>query len=450
MKLTYHNSAAVVIQDNHTKILVDPWLRNGEYFGSWGIYPPYDFKPEEFDDIDFIYISHIHPDHCSPKTLEKLNKKIPILIHNFPEKYLKKNIEKLGFDVIELENNKRTELKNNLFINIIAADNCNPEICGKLFGCAILGSEYGISQIDTMAVIDNKKQVIVNTNDCPIEIAEKTARTISKEYKKIDLLLVGYAGASSYPQCFNFSEKETRIEANKKSVKRLHGAINYVQIFNPRYFMPFAGRYTLSGKNYLLNKKRGEPDLDYAVEYLTKNVDQNKSKCIVLNSKESFDITSGNSTKKYEKINQKEKEKFTEKILSKIKFDYEYQPSPNIDSLIKLLPSSYERFNDLRKKISYITETKIILKLNQNKFAVVSCNDKGYEITTPEEIKKIDKLISMEVDDRLLYLLLQGPKKAHWNNADIGSHIQYRRMPNVYEMGLMHCWNYFYSGKYID
>ena len=52
MKLTYHNSAAVVIQDNHTKILVDPWLRNGEYFGSWGIFPPYDFKPEEFrDDI---------------------------------------------------------------------------------------------------------------------------------------------------------------------------------------------------------------------------------------------------------------------------------------------------------------------------------------------------------------------------------------------------------------
>ncbi len=95
MKLTYHNSAAVVIQDNHTKILVDPWLRNGEYFGSWGIYPPYDFKPEEFDDIDFIYISHIHPDHCSPKTLSKLNKKIPILIHDFPEKYLKKKHRKI-------------------------------------------------------------------------------------------------------------------------------------------------------------------------------------------------------------------------------------------------------------------------------------------------------------------------------------------------------------------
>ena len=136
--------------------------------------------------------------------------------------------------------------------------------------------------------------------------------------------------------------------------------------------------------------------------------------------------------------------------MSKIKFSYEYQPKPSIDSLIRLLPSSYKRFNDLQKEISYFTETKIILKLIQNKFVVISCNGQGYEITTSEKIKKIGKFILMEVDDRLLYWLLQGPKKAHWNNVDIGSHIQYRRIPNIYEMGLMHCWNYFYSGKYID
>ena len=34
MKLTYHNSAAVLIQDIDTKVLIDPWFLNGEYFGS--------------------------------------------------------------------------------------------------------------------------------------------------------------------------------------------------------------------------------------------------------------------------------------------------------------------------------------------------------------------------------------------------------------------------------
>ena len=154
MKVTYHNSAAVVIQENSTKILIDPWFFDGEYFGSWGIYPPYDFKSEEFEDVDYIYISHVHPDHCSPKTLSKLNKNIPILIHNFSEKFLKKNIENLGFKVIELENNERTLLKENLYINIIAADNCNPEICGKSLGCGELESEFRATQIDSMAVID--------------------------------------------------------------------------------------------------------------------------------------------------------------------------------------------------------------------------------------------------------------------------------------------------------
>ena len=97
MKITQLNSASILIEDNvgdsKVKILCDPWLEGEEYFGSWAIYPPYDFKPKNFLDVDFIYVSHIHPDHCSAKTLSKLCKKIPVLIHNFPEKFLKNKIE---------------------------------------------------------------------------------------------------------------------------------------------------------------------------------------------------------------------------------------------------------------------------------------------------------------------------------------------------------------------
>ena len=104
MKITQLNSASVIIEDKFgdttTKILCDPWLEGEEYIGSWAIYPPYEFRPEIFTEVDFIYISHIHPDHCSSSTLSKLNKKIPVLIHNFPEKYLKQKIEGLGFKVI--------------------------------------------------------------------------------------------------------------------------------------------------------------------------------------------------------------------------------------------------------------------------------------------------------------------------------------------------------------
>ena len=446
MNITYHNSAAISIIDDETKILIDPWLTNGEYFGSWGIYPPYDFKPEEFDDVDYIYISHIHPDHCSTKTLSKLNKKIPVIIHSFPEKYFKKSIERLGFNVIEIENNKKMKIENDFSINILAADNCKPEVCGKLFGCSVLESGYGTTNIDTLAIFDNKKQVIINTNDCPYEISEKTAKIVSKQYQNVDFLLVGYAGASSYPQCFNFSEIKTKEESDKKKTKRLNDAINYVKIFNPKFFMPFAGKYTLAGKNHILNKKRGEPDLDFAIEYLTNNIDQNNNRCVVLNSKESFDISTGKCSNEY----QKEKNDYVKNVLSKIKYSFELEPFPKDTSIEKLLPLCYERFNDLRKQISYETDTKIILKLSNEKSVIVSCNDEGYEIVKNEQTKKIKKFITMDLDGRLLYWLLQGPQKAHWNNAEIGSHIQFTRIPDIYERGLIHCWNYFYSGKYDE
>ena len=138
MNLTYLQSSAVMISNNDAKLLCDPWLVDGELYGSWSHYPPSKFKPEEFNDVDFIYLSHIHQDHFSQKTLSQMNKDIPIVIYNFESKSLKKGIEHLGFKVIELDHNKRTKLKDDFHITILSADNCNPELCNKYFGCTPL------------------------------------------------------------------------------------------------------------------------------------------------------------------------------------------------------------------------------------------------------------------------------------------------------------------------
>ena len=37
-----------------------------------------------------------------------------------------------------------------------------------------------------------------------------------------------------------------------------------------------------------------------------------------------------------------------------------------------------------------------------------------------------------DVDPRLLKRILMGPKYAHWNNAEIGSHIKFFRKPDNY------------------
>ena len=244
MNITYLQNAGIIIENAGERILCDPWLIDGCYYGAWHHYPKFEFNPKEFENINYIYLSHIHPDHFDVKTLSQLKKDIPVLIHKFPQKYFKQNIEELGFNVEEISHNKRTKL-NKTWINIVAADNCDPEICSRAFGCNFGFNQFGTNQIDTFSVIDNDDQVIVNSNDCPFEIGQNTAKIIKKQYSKIDLLLVGYTGASDYPCSYDLKLSEKERVAKLKKDKRLQNAADYIQIFDPKYYLPFAGRYVL-------------------------------------------------------------------------------------------------------------------------------------------------------------------------------------------------------------
>ena len=53
--------------------------------------------------------------------------------------------------------------------------------------------------------------------------------------------------------------------------------------------------------------------------------------------------------------------------------------------------------------------------------------------------------ILMDLDFRLLYRILRGPKFGHWSNADVGSHIKYTKKPNIFERGIYHCMSFFHS-----
>ena len=448
MKLTYLSSASVIINHEKTNILCDPWLVDGEFYGSWFHYPSLNFKPEDFNFVDYIYISHIHPDHLSIKTLSRIDKKIPVIILNYVDKFLKRNIERLGFNVIELEHNKRTHLKDNLHINILAAHYCNPKLCSKLMGCSNVEKIFGATSLDSMSVIDNGKEVVVNTNDCPFEIAKFSADAIKEYYKNIDFLLVGYSGAGPYPQCFDMlTDQEKNDAAIKKKKQFFNQAESYVNLFQPKFFMPFAGRYTLGGKLADLNDQRGVPELEEAFDYFTvsSNINQKKHKCIILNAQNNFDISTEIASAPYRKSNLREKINYIKNVLSTIKFDFENKPHVTLEQINRLLPKCYERFENRRKKINYNSDKVILLKIIEDKILVISCNSSGYKIIPEVEKKDFKNFLFIELDDRLLNLLLLGPKFAHWNNAEIGSHLRFYRYPDVFERAQYHCLCYFHS-----
>ena len=202
MHLIYEINSFTKLSTNYrfncVKILTDPWLTNGEYYGSWYHYPPFDEKEISALEYDYIYVSHIHPDHISEKTFSYLDKSKPVIIHKFESKFLKFKIQNLGFNVIEISHNDPYQFSSNCSLNIFAADNCNPELCAKHLGCSLVENKFQATQIDTFALFISEEKKILNTNDCPFELASNAIKSNNIDKIDIDLLLVGYSGAGPY------------------------------------------------------------------------------------------------------------------------------------------------------------------------------------------------------------------------------------------------------------
>ena len=453
MKIKLYRSATIGINLGGYKILMDPWLTDGEYYGAWSHFPYFDFDKnlDELNSYNAIYISHIHPDHCSEDTLKKINKNIPIYIHSYHTKFLKYKLEKIGFNVTELQNGKRTQLSKNAYLNIFAADNCNPELCFKFAGCADLSAKDAHSQqIDTLSLIDDGKNVIMNVNDCPIELAQSTFKDIKKQYEKINVLLTGYGGAGPYPQCFeNLNSDEKIIAGQIKEGQFLNQAIKYIDEIKPDYYLPFAGTYTLTGKLSNLQNLRGISSIDNAYNffenyYLSKNM-SDKIKPLKLNPETTFDLNIKEYDRSYKKINQVEQDLYIKEKLNQKLLSYELDELPTFDEIYELSLKAYQKFSDKNLINNVNLKSDIFIKINDKSLMLMGGVKKDLLIVKSDEIKlKSKKYVSYETDIRLLKKLLMGPKFAHWNNAEIGSHLKFFRKPDIFERDIYSSMCYFH------
>jgi UDP-MurNAc hydroxylase len=443
MKITHLASATVLVETRSgVRILMDPWLTDGEYYGSWCHYPPFswDEHAQHLVDVDYIYISHIHPDHCSRKTMERLPRSAVVLMHRYDKPVLRHRIEQMGFRVVELVNGgtrvmsatPKTKADDPVpTLQIFAADNCDPVVCGLAFGCDAVVGKRGSAQIDSLCVLQDGEQVLVNVNDCPYELARHVLPKVKATYHKIDFLLTGYSGAGPYPQCFAMPETEKAVAAEAKRKRFLEQAADFCQALQPRYVMPFAGQYTLAGRLAHLNDWRGVPEAHEAAEYLRVLGERP----VLLNHGATFDLDHGMQDQAYDEPDMAARERYIHTILVQHRFDYDDDPMPGIEELKHLLEMATVRMFGEAEKLGLRWESVLIIDLVDGWRADIALpNFISYYRGPQNEVHP--PYVRLTINPRLLKRLLSGPKHAHWNRAEIGSHIQFERVPDIYDRAL--------------
>lgn len=230
MVLTLVSHASVLVREGNTSILVDPWLIGDAFNDSWALLCP----PAEIDwkEINYIYITHEHPDHChfpSLKSIPDDNKKnIEILLSFHASPRLRNALEKLGFKVRELGLHRWIGLNKDLSVLVGSVGTMDSFIAIK-------------------SLLDDK--VILNMNDCIL--SDSHMKRIKRMVGEVDILLTQFSFAN-----WVGNDRDYGDEAGRKIAQvRRQGSI-----FEPRWIVPFASFiYFCSEDNFRQNAWANKP-----------------------------------------------------------------------------------------------------------------------------------------------------------------------------------------------
>ena len=409
MKIKYIYSACLEISTPSCTILTDPWFTEGAFDGTWYQFPKID--PFEYiSEPDYIYISHIHPDHYDPKFLHILFDKFgvkPILIPDLDNNYL---LFKGKSDGLTLTPTRYLDLGD---IEIYIEEN----------------DTSSSSDIDSALIVHDKvnQKSFLNLNDCIFNQlhVEKLKKITSKFTESIDLMAVAYTGAGPFPQTYFDlnSEKDTLIEKAKIKKEQFFVLyLKYTNFFSSTHHLPFAGEYILGGKLVELNQYRGVADSFEVTEF--------DKKALVFNAGGSINLVNNNIENiRSEKHPQDDLNKRLEEIKVK-KLDYENDFNLTFDKinflrLLKKASSNALRKSELKEQYYFIfsiTENDEVIK----RF-LCSCSDAEItELNLLEEVR-FDYYSEIIIDYRYLFGLLT--TVYHWNNAEVGSLYFSKRKP---------------------
>ncbi len=317
-------NATLTVFDEKPLLTTDPWINGYPYFGSWSHL--YDIPRNQLNNIlscDYIWLSHGHPDHIDPESLDLFKNKTFLVADHFGDRIY--NDLKKKYNTIKLRSNSWFNISKNIKIKSFADWNQDSSLLVEL----------------------NKDNIIFNLNDGSALGWSREIRKILSNYKnKFLLKLINWGDADMINFYNHHNEFILPLAADKKPCGESYSY--YMKKWNCNYAIPFSAFH-----QYIRKDSENMNNYCTPLDCHYQNFDNKPGE--LLPAFINWDI----SKKDYEKINPKKNKK---EGMSPNKFGDDWNDElENGDK--KKLKLYFEKFHQIKQKFGFLD-----FKVGSNQF----------------------------------------------------------------------------------
>jgi L-ascorbate metabolism protein UlaG (beta-lactamase superfamily) len=426
MKITHFSNSFILVESKGRVICCDPWVGRANY-GGWHSFPEFNKKEliSHLENVDLVYISHIHDDHFDPQFLIEsglIQKKF--IVKKFTFKTLFNRLKSIGVvDIQELEQYTKFSF-GGLVMSILPQISSNSDTLDE-------DVEY---DLDTSLVISDGTHTFFNQVDNPYSAGDYVfiKDWINSNYGDITIAALMAGAASEYPHTFlNINRLAERSRVINNSLKKL---VDKLDILKPNYYFPAGGTYIIPGKLHALNSLIAQPSNSQIIDCLNQanlgviflQLEGGKSVEITSNSP-GFKVANEILPTCLDNLKSIDNHK-------KDLYDYEQDVIEfQIDTLKDLFETAAKNWKIVLAKkeitveqdISFILHKELILSQN---FNLILGEPVGqFELSSNLEESKGQ--LKIHIDYRSFYLCLT--RKKVWNGT-LGALCLFEREPNIF------------------
>lgn len=242
MKIHFVGHACIVAECADTSILMDPWLFGKIFNDSWSLLPQPKLDPVMLDKVDYIWLSHEHPDHCHFPSLDSFpadfKARVTVLFQDRDYAKVFGALRKLGYQRFK-------RLPHRQVVPLSDQPDATSVYC------------YHAGLMDSALAVLGQSQVIFNANDARISVGE--CKGILNDVGHVDVLLsqfslAAYAGFEPHEKYL--PQRAKQILENVSSVHRALDAKVTIPFASFMYFSSLDNKYV----NNFVNSARDAAD----------------------------------------------------------------------------------------------------------------------------------------------------------------------------------------------